>query len=168
MSHPDKTVLWIERLERFAQSKMTVAAFCAAEKVSQASYYYWRRKLLGPSRQPISQQPKSDEPDSSQPASGQPKSRRPDSQQPNSQQLKSQPPKLSRPKPARRKRRNPANRTEPLAPHAFVPIALASPNEHPQQPTRALTTIELPSGIRVRIDVPTVPSAQSPSREGRA
>ena len=153
MSHPDKTVLWIERLKRFAQSKMTVAAFCAAEKVSQASYYYWRRKLLGPSRQPKS----------GEPASGQPKSRRPNSQQPNSSQ-----PKPSRPKPARRKRRNPANRTEPLAPHAFVPIALASPNEHPQQPTRALTTIELPGGVRVRIDVPTTPSTQSPSGEGLA
>ena len=137
MSHPpENTTLWAERLERFTQSAMTVAAFCAAENVSQASYYYWRRKLQGPSRQSKSDQPK--------------------------------PPC---PKPARRKRRNPANRTESLAPHAFVPIALASPNEHPQQPTRALTTIELPGGIRVRIDVPavpTVPFAQSPSGEERS
>lgn len=41
---------WAQRLQRFDQSDMTVAQFCAAEGVSQPSYYYWRRKLLGPAK----------------------------------------------------------------------------------------------------------------------
>lgn len=36
---------WADRLDRFEQARSTVADFCQAEGVSQASYYYWRRKL---------------------------------------------------------------------------------------------------------------------------
>jgi transposase len=36
---------WVERLERFAAGNHTVAAFCAAEGVSQSNFYLWRRRL---------------------------------------------------------------------------------------------------------------------------
>ena len=39
---------WVERLERFAASEQTVAAFCAAEGVSTANFYLWRRRLTQP------------------------------------------------------------------------------------------------------------------------
>jgi transposase-like protein len=38
-------LLWSRRMQRFERSDLTVAAFCQSEGVSQASYYYWRRKL---------------------------------------------------------------------------------------------------------------------------
>lgn len=37
--------LWLERLNRQAVSGQTVAEFCAAENVSVASFYQWRRRL---------------------------------------------------------------------------------------------------------------------------
>src|SRR5690554_1267501 len=36
---------WADRLDRFEHAGTTVANFCLAEGVSQASYYYWRRKI---------------------------------------------------------------------------------------------------------------------------
>lgn len=36
---------WVERLDRFDASTHTVAAFCAAEGVSTANFYLWRRRL---------------------------------------------------------------------------------------------------------------------------
>lgn len=43
--------LWRERIARRGESELTLAAFCAAEGVTTASYYAWRRKLgLAPSR----------------------------------------------------------------------------------------------------------------------
>jgi hypothetical protein len=60
----------------------------------------------------------------------------------------------------RRKQRGPANKTEPKAaspPPAFLPVALASQAEQPDNPPRALTTIELPGGIRIRVEVQTEP-----------
>ena len=38
---------WRAVLARFAQSGMTVAAFCARESVGIASFYQWRSKLEG-------------------------------------------------------------------------------------------------------------------------
>jgi hypothetical protein len=38
---------WAERIDRFRTADMTVAQFCNAEGVTQAAYYYWRRKILG-------------------------------------------------------------------------------------------------------------------------
>lgn len=40
--------IWAERLRRYRNSGLTVAAFCERERVSVQSFYYWRRKLLGP------------------------------------------------------------------------------------------------------------------------
>jgi hypothetical protein len=36
---------WRERLGRFARSGQTVAAFCAAERVSVPTFYQWKRRL---------------------------------------------------------------------------------------------------------------------------
>lgn len=42
----DKRREWSERLGRFARSSgVTVAAFCRAERISEPSFYQWRRKL---------------------------------------------------------------------------------------------------------------------------
>jgi transposase-like protein len=37
--------MWRERLARYRQSDVSVAAFCAAEGVSLAAFYGWRRRL---------------------------------------------------------------------------------------------------------------------------
>jgi transposase len=42
---PAATRRWVGRLERFAARGQTVAAFCAAEGVSQSNFYLWRRRL---------------------------------------------------------------------------------------------------------------------------
>ena len=36
---------WAERLGRFERSGLTVARWCESERVSEASFYYWRKKL---------------------------------------------------------------------------------------------------------------------------
>jgi hypothetical protein len=36
---------WRKRFERFRRSGLTVARFCDGERVSVASFYYWRKKL---------------------------------------------------------------------------------------------------------------------------
>jgi transposase len=43
---------WVERLERFAASNHTVAAFCTAEGVSPSNFYLWRRRLAKPAPPP--------------------------------------------------------------------------------------------------------------------
>lgn len=42
-----KHELWKQRLLRFRQSKVSVAEFCRSERISQASFYQWRRRLDG-------------------------------------------------------------------------------------------------------------------------
>ena len=42
---PAPREIWSERLRRYANSGLTVAAFCQRERVSIPSFYYWRRKL---------------------------------------------------------------------------------------------------------------------------
>lgn len=46
---------WAERIDRFEQTGQTVAQFCAAEGVSAACFYQWRRKLrsAAPAAQPL-------------------------------------------------------------------------------------------------------------------
>jgi hypothetical protein len=36
---------WIERLDRFAASGLSVVAFCRTERVSCHAFYYWKHKL---------------------------------------------------------------------------------------------------------------------------
>lgn len=43
----DRRRVWEARLRRFAESDLTVAAFCRRERVSAPSFYEWRRKLGG-------------------------------------------------------------------------------------------------------------------------
>jgi hypothetical protein len=40
-----KSLLWRQRLARYASGGQTVAAFCAAEEVSVPTFYQWKRKL---------------------------------------------------------------------------------------------------------------------------
>lgn len=47
---PNRQQEWEERFRRFEKSSQTVADFCRAEEVSQASFYYWKKKLPGGSR----------------------------------------------------------------------------------------------------------------------
>ena len=47
-SDPERAELWRERLARHGRSEQSAADFCAAEGVSVASYYAWRRKLATP------------------------------------------------------------------------------------------------------------------------
>lgn len=42
---PAPREIWSERLRRYANSGLTVTAFCERERVSVPSFYYWRRKL---------------------------------------------------------------------------------------------------------------------------
>jgi len=44
-SDPKKLAVWGERFERLSHSGLTVARFCAGERVSVASFYHWRKKL---------------------------------------------------------------------------------------------------------------------------
>lgn len=43
--NPQLAQQWQERLDRFAESELTVAEFCQLEGYSSASFYQWRRKL---------------------------------------------------------------------------------------------------------------------------
>ena len=46
---PKKAALWQRRFRRFLDSGLPVGRFCAAERVSESSFYYWQKKL-GPLR----------------------------------------------------------------------------------------------------------------------
>jgi hypothetical protein len=37
--------LWVERLQRFADSDVSVVAFCQQESISSHAFYYWKNKL---------------------------------------------------------------------------------------------------------------------------
>ena len=50
-SDPTKVAAWRGRFRRFARSGLAVARLCAKERVSVASFYYWRKKL-GPQGRP--------------------------------------------------------------------------------------------------------------------
>ncbi|GDY11091.1 hypothetical protein LBMAG52_45790 [Planctomycetia bacterium] len=41
-----KQDVWLRRIQRFSQSRLTVAEFCDRERVSVAAFYQWRRKLV--------------------------------------------------------------------------------------------------------------------------
>jgi transposase-like protein len=42
--------LWVERLQRFADSGATVVAFCRREGISSHAFYYWKHKLYNHER----------------------------------------------------------------------------------------------------------------------
>jgi hypothetical protein len=45
-------LLWQQRLDRFASSGLSVAAFCRAEHPGVQSFYYWKRRLTAPPPSP--------------------------------------------------------------------------------------------------------------------
>lgn len=45
ISKSERIQLWLERLNRFSQSKLTAAEFCQLEQVSLPSFYQWKRRL---------------------------------------------------------------------------------------------------------------------------
>lgn len=48
---------WVDRVQRFGDSKLTVAQFCSAEGVSVPAFYFWRRTLAAESVTERSDQP---------------------------------------------------------------------------------------------------------------
>jgi hypothetical protein len=45
IADPQRRQLWQDRLDRFAQSELTVAEFCRSESISVPSFYQWKKKL---------------------------------------------------------------------------------------------------------------------------
>lgn len=45
LSQSEHISLWLDRLNRFAKSDLTVANFCQREQVSLPSFYQWKRRL---------------------------------------------------------------------------------------------------------------------------
>ena len=45
MTHQHKRHLWTQRLQRYRLSGQTVVEFCRDEEVSQAAFYYWKKRL---------------------------------------------------------------------------------------------------------------------------
>lgn len=90
--------VWVDRVDRFQQSRQSVAEFCHAEGISQASLYQWRRKL------------------------------------------------------------SPANAAVTQPRSAFVPVKLRASEVAP--PTTVMS-VELPGGIRVRLEVTQSSQASS-------
>jgi hypothetical protein len=37
--------IWVERMQRFADSAVSVVAFCQQEGISSHAFYYWKHKL---------------------------------------------------------------------------------------------------------------------------
>jgi transposase len=50
--------LWVERLQRFADSGATVVAFCQQEGISSHAFYYWKHKLHTHGHVPDADQPR--------------------------------------------------------------------------------------------------------------
>jgi transposase len=48
---------WLDLITRWKTSGQSVAAFCAARGVSQASFYAWRKRLTARSKEPIASTP---------------------------------------------------------------------------------------------------------------
>lgn len=51
-SRAELRLAWQQRLDRFASSGLSVAAFCRAGHLSVQSFYYWKRRLAVPSTSP--------------------------------------------------------------------------------------------------------------------
>ena len=49
--------IWVERLQRFADSGATVVSFCQQEGISSHAFYYWKNKLH-PDDRPDAEQPR--------------------------------------------------------------------------------------------------------------
>ena len=65
-SDPRKLALWRRRFERFSRGQLAVERFCARERVSVASFYYWREKV-GTFERPRQERPHAERPGLFQP-----------------------------------------------------------------------------------------------------
>ena len=45
MPKSERIQLWLDRLNRFANSNLTIAEFCQLEEISLPSFYQWKRRL---------------------------------------------------------------------------------------------------------------------------
>ena len=45
MTKNERIQLWLDRLNRYATSRETVAEFCGHEEISVPSFYQWKRRL---------------------------------------------------------------------------------------------------------------------------
>ena len=52
-----KLAEWRQRLQRFRNSRQSIAGFCREEGVSPPSFYLWRRRLAEASLQPPTSEP---------------------------------------------------------------------------------------------------------------
>ena len=41
----DRERIWRDKVEQQKESGLSVAAYCRRERISEASYYYWKRRL---------------------------------------------------------------------------------------------------------------------------
>jgi transposase-like protein len=46
LTRAERTVIWQQRVDRYLQSKQTVADFCKSEGISVPSFYEWKRRLI--------------------------------------------------------------------------------------------------------------------------
>ena len=46
LTRTERTAIWQQRLDRYLQSKQTVADFCRSEGISAPSFYEWKRRLI--------------------------------------------------------------------------------------------------------------------------
>lgn len=46
LTRAERTAIWQQRLDRYLQSKQTVADFCKTEGISAPSFYHWKRRLI--------------------------------------------------------------------------------------------------------------------------
>ena len=55
-SNQSKAIEWQKRLRRFESCNLTVARFCARERVTEPMFWYWRRKSadISPPSEPSS------------------------------------------------------------------------------------------------------------------
>jgi hypothetical protein len=49
---------WVERLDRFTASRLSVVAFCRAEGISCHAFYYWKHKLAAGAAAPAGDAPR--------------------------------------------------------------------------------------------------------------
>ena len=49
---PVAAQLWAERLTRWADSGLSIAAFCDAQSITKSNFFRWKRKLAGPNSHP--------------------------------------------------------------------------------------------------------------------
>ncbi len=45
-ANQSKAIEWQKRLRRFEACNLTVARFCARERVTEPTFWYWRRKFV--------------------------------------------------------------------------------------------------------------------------